>query len=350
MIGSTKGQEKGLDNKKEVHILSNNIFCNAGTGTMTIGDGVATTYDHNAYYGSNMKVPSEDKNAITKGPEFVGKLTDSSTYSDLGVLGLKDNSPLNQAGIKVAVNGVTVDPLAVDFFGNSVNQEQPTIGVKENTSSTTSSSSSSSTTPTTTSSSSSTANSSSSVNNSNSDVSSTNGSSASSNVPDTSNSNNANTKLVPSHAVKIGHYVYNVKSIYMYQNANFAKSNQIGRYPIKKRVNRTIFKVKGYAYSDSGKLRYQVKNTKGITGYITAKLSYVKPLYYSSVPSNKTLNVIGHKGINAYKDVRLSKKIKHYKAGALLKVKRIVKYHHSSRYQLVGGNYISANKKLISWK
>lgn len=150
-----------------------------------------------------------------------------------------------------------------------------------------------------------------------------------------------------------GAAVYATKGIYLYKNANFNKNQRIAKYPKAKRVNRPMFVVTGYAYTKNGTLRYKVRDvnhgtkTANKRGYITANKKYVVNVYYSSMPKNKKTTVIATKGANAYKRVNLTSKVKHYKKGVRLTVKKIVKHNLTTRYQLSNGNYITANKKFI---
>ncbi|EHO52912.1 bacterial group 3 Ig-like protein [Lentilactobacillus kisonensis F0435] len=186
---------------------------------------------------------------------------------------------------------------------------------------------------------------------------------------DSTNTNNSNTSnnlwnpttsttttsqgATPEYATVKGSVVYATKGIYMYKNANFKKSQQITKYPKAKRVNRPMFVVTGYARSNSGTLRYKVrdvnhgKKTANKVGYITASRKYVVNVYYKTMPKNKKITVINKKGVNTYKNANLTKKVKNYKKGTHLRVKKIVKHHLTTRYQLSNGTYLTANKKLV---
>ncbi|KRL20201.1 mucin-binding protein [Lentilactobacillus kisonensis] len=124
------------------------------------------------------------------------------------------------------------------------------------------------------------------------------------------------TVIVPNYAAKQGAAVYATKGVYMYKNANFKKNQRIAKYPKAKRVNRPMFVVLDYKRSANGTLRYKVRDvnhgtkTAGKIGYITASRKYVVRVYYSTMPKNKKLTVIAKKGVNAYKNVNLSKKSK----------------------------------------
>lgn len=164
---------------------------------------------------------------------------------------------------------------------------------------------------------------------------------------------NTTEPAVPNYAAKEGAAVYATKKIYLYKNATFKKAQRIATYPKAKRVNRPMFVVTDYARSKGGALRYKVRDvnhgskTAGKVGYITANRKYVVPVYYASMPKDKKITIISKKGVNAYRNVNLTKKVKHYKKGAHLTVKKIVKHRLTSRYVLSNGSYVTANKKLI---
>ncbi|MFD1548082.1 MucBP domain-containing protein [Levilactobacillus fuyuanensis] len=145
--------------------------------------------------------------------------------------------------------------------------------------------------------------------------------------------------------------VYATKKIGLYKTKNFSKQTLNRWYPKTKRTNRPMFVVTGFATSKNGHLRYKVKDvnhhskTAGKTGYITAKHAYVAPIYYAS--KAKTIKVINAKGINAYQQKSLKAKTGHYKYGQKLKIRKIVKFNKTTRFQLTNGKYVTANKKLV---
>lgn len=161
------------------------------------------------------------------------------------------------------------------------------------------------------------------------------------------------TITAPSYAAKKGAAVYAIKSVYMYKNANFKKNQRMAKYPKAKRINRPMFVVLDYKRSTNGALRYKVRDvnhgdkTVGKIGYITANQKFVVRVYYSTMPKNKKLTVIAKKGVNAYQNVNLTKKAKHFRKGARITVKRIVKHHLTTRYVLNNGQYVTGNKKLV---
>ncbi|MFD1124064.1 DUF5776 domain-containing protein [Lentilactobacillus raoultii] len=178
-------------------------------------------------------------------------------------------------------------------------------------------------------------------------VSSSSSSSSSTSKPSTSTQTSASKVAVK------GEVVYATKKIGLYKGTHFTKANRLTWYPKQKRVNRPMFVVTGYKRAANGAMRYKVRDvnhgrkTLGKKGYITASQKYVVPVYYASVPKAKKIIVISTKGVNAYKSANLSGKVKHYKKGAHLTVKKLVKHNLTTRYQLSNGKYVTANKKLV---
>lgn len=190
-----------------------------------------------------------------------------------------------------------------------------------------------------------------------SSVSSSSNSESNSSITSSSSTTKPSTSVnVPKSAVKIGSTVYATKKIGMYKAANFKKSQRIAVYAKRARLNRPVFVVSGYARSTNGLLRYQVKDvnrgskTFGKKGYVTASLKYVQPVYYVSMPKSKVITVISKKGVNSYKKVNQKGKVRHYKIGTNLRVKKIVKYRLTTRYVLANGHYVTGNKKIVIQK
>ncbi|WP_277813665.1 DUF5776 domain-containing protein, partial [Apilactobacillus kunkeei] len=53
------------------------------------------------------------------------------------------------------------------------------------------------------------------------------------------------------------------------------------------------------------------------------------------------------KGLRVYKNSKLSKYVKSYKRGTVLKVKSVKKLGTTYRLQLSNGSYVSSNKNLV---
>ncbi|MFC6289539.1 MucBP domain-containing protein [Levilactobacillus angrenensis] len=144
--------------------------------------------------------------------------------------------------------------------------------------------------------------------------------------------------------------VYATKKIGLYAGKNFSKKTVKHWYSKQKRTKRPMFVVTGISESKQGNLRYKVRDvnhqskTAGKTGYITAKASYVAPVYYAKKQAK--IKVLAT-GLNGYRQKALKTKVKHYRKGQVLKVKKIVAYNKTTRFQLTNGQYVSANKKLV---
>lgn len=144
---------------------------------------------------------------------------------------------------------------------------------------------------------------------------------------------------------------YAVKKVYLYKSANFSKNGRIAVYNKVPRPKRPMFLVTGYTKDNNGKLRYKVRDINRHSknynkqGYLTTNDHFVQNSYYQSTPTR--IKVINPKGINEYRTVSLSKKIKHAKKGTTLRVKKIITHNLTTRFLLQNGNVISANKKLV---
>ncbi|GAX00403.1 DUF5776 domain-containing protein [Secundilactobacillus silagei] len=136
------------------------------------------------------------------------------------------------------------------------------------------------------------------------------------------------------------HSVYAKRSMRLHKNVSL--TNPIKSYKKQARAKAASFKIQGVAYDKNGNKRYKVKG-----GYITANSKYVADSHFRS-NKVKRVRVIGNK-VNSYKDVNLSsnKKVRSYKKGTKLNVKRIVKQGRMTRFELNNGRYITGNKQLL---
>ncbi|GEP23642.1 hypothetical protein LDI01_12350 [Lentilactobacillus diolivorans] len=156
----------------------------------------------------------------------------------------------------------------------------------------------------------------------------------------------------PTYVATKGTVIYAIKKIGLYKSTGFSTANRLTWYAKKPRIDRPMFVVTGYKRSADGVLRYQVRDVNhlakaaGKTGYVTASQKYVKPVYYANKYS--TITVINPRGVNAYRNANLTNKVKNYRQGIVLRVKRIVKHNLTTRYVLANGNYVTANRKLVN--
>lgn len=183
--------------------------------------------------------------------------------------------------------------------------------------------------------------------------SSTTSSSSSSNTSDNGNGGKTPTIVVPKSAAKKGSSIYLTRNANLYKGADFKSGNRIAEYKATSRTHPTKFVVIGYARSSNGTLRYKVRDANsnadsaGRIGYLTANRKYVQDLYFGTRPASNKVTVISKHGINSYRNVGLTHKVKHYRKGTHLTVKKLVKHGFTTRYQLNNGRYISANKAFV---
>lgn len=151
---------------------------------------------------------------------------------------------------------------------------------------------------------------------------------------------------------QIGERLFLVKGLYRYSTPYFNKKNRVQGYRKYKRPNAQMFKIIGVVTNKNGYKRYKVMEISNKTfktnpkkvGYITAKKSYTKPLFYQK--DVRKVGVIAKK-VRSYKDIKLSKAIKSYKQGTVLKVKSVRKLGEVYRLQLSNNHFVSANKNLV---
>ncbi|KRK87076.1 MBG domain-containing protein [Lentilactobacillus sunkii] len=172
-----------------------------------------------------------------------------------------------------------------------------------------------------------------------------------SDTPSDNNGGNDNTNPTPNVISKKGSAVYSIKKIGLYASKNFSKSSRLTWYTKKPRINRPMFVVTGYARDQKGNLRYKVRDvnhlskTRNKTGYITANWQYVRAVYYQS--KHTKITVINPRGVNGYKNPNQTGKVKNYKQGTVLKVRKIVSHNLTTRFVLDNGEYVTGNRKLV---
>ncbi|MCH4123107.1 MAG: DUF5776 domain-containing protein [Levilactobacillus sp.] len=140
------------------------------------------------------------------------------------------------------------------------------------------------------------------------------------------------------------------RQIARYRTPTFSRATRQVVYEKQPRAQRPEFLVLGYARSKQGRLRYHVRDitphsrTKGQTGYVTTKAAYVTAAYYQTQP--RRIKVLA-RGLNGYRTRALTHRRHHYRAGQILRVKKLVHDHLTTRLLLTNGDYVSANKRLI---
>ncbi|WP_373879662.1 DUF5776 domain-containing protein [Levilactobacillus brevis] len=145
-----------------------------------------------------------------------------------------------------------------------------------------------------------------------------------------------------------------IRKIGVYRDVQFTKQNRRHWYQRQPQTKRPQFVVTGYARTKAGTLRYQIRDvnhhsaTDGQRGYITANSKFVMPTYYQAAP--KRIKVISPHGVNAYRQINLTQKKRHYRVGTTITVKAIKSYHLTTRLVLSNGTYVTANKILVAKK
>ncbi|GAW98210.1 leucine-rich repeat domain-containing protein [Secundilactobacillus mixtipabuli] len=163
--------------------------------------------------------------------------------------------------------------------------------------------------------------------------------------PDTGNGggndgNETKPQPVPKPEERRPHTVYAKRGMRLHRNVSL--TSPIRSYKKQSRAKAASFRVRGIAYDRNGKKRYKVDG-----GYITAGSSYVADSHFRS---NKVRQVrVLSNRVNSYKDVKLSsnKKVRSYKKGTKLRVKRVVNWGRATRFELTNGRYITGNKQLL---
>ncbi|WP_203638642.1 DUF5776 domain-containing protein [Levilactobacillus wangkuiensis] len=169
---------------------------------------------------------------------------------------------------------------------------------------------------------------------------------------ESSNTNDSSSTGDQGHAVVIAQKdraITAVKKLGLYSTPNFSKKTRQFYYAKQKRTLRPQFVITGVAQSKNGVKRYLVRDVNtgskryGKTGYITAKQAFTVHTYYQHSP--KQVKVIS--GTNAYRDKALKQQVKHLNRGTVLRVKKLVRYHLTTRLVLNDGSFITSNKTKV---
>lgn len=344
-----------LTNEK-IRLTSPNDYslCDNGGNNLTTGK---TTVAGNSYYSAtglylfhqdstnadnvfyqispDAFIKGDDTTALTSPITFKYETSDGQSIKTDSMLdtGLVTGDDLNNLIKELQTWQPTID----GYTYQSVNPTADTLTFKY----TPTSASSSSDTSSSTSSSSQTSSSTSTDSTASSDTHNSVVTSASSTRPDKS--------IVPKGAA-----VTAIRKIGLYRDVQFTKQNRRHWYQRQPQTKRPQFVVTGYARTKAGTLRYQVRDvnhhsvTDGQRGYITANSKFVMPTYYQTAP--KRIKVISPHGVNAYRQVNLTQKKRHYRIGTTITVKAIKSYHLTTRLVLSNGTYVTANKILVAKK
>ncbi|MGY5340466.1 MucBP domain-containing protein, partial [Levilactobacillus spicheri] len=164
-----------------------------------------------------------------------------------------------------------------------------------------------------------------------------------------SSTTSSTTPTTPAPTLKKGQAITAVKKLALYRTPNFSKHTRKFYYAKQPRTKWPQFLITGVAKSRAGHLRYLVRDVtpnnkrKGQTGYVTAQAAFTVKTYYQHAP--KRVKILT--GTNAYREVALKHRVKHFKCGRVLRVKKVVTYHLTTRLMLTNGTYITGNKAQV---
>ncbi|GEO69250.1 BspA family leucine-rich repeat surface protein [Levilactobacillus acidifarinae] len=184
---------------------------------------------------------------------------------------------------------------------------------------------------------------------SNANATSTSNTTGTSNANSTSSITSSSTPNVTIPVTKKGQTITAVKKLALYRTPNFSQHTRKFYYAQRPRTKRPQFIITGIAQSRAGHKRYLVRDVtpnakrKGQTGYLTAKSGFTVNTYYQHAP--KRVELLS--GTNAYREVALKHRVKHFKRGQVLRVKKLVNYHSTTRLVLTNGTYITGNKAQV---
>ncbi|MFD1124189.1 DUF5776 domain-containing protein [Lentilactobacillus raoultii] len=353
--------------RNETWQFENNVMYNVNSALQSVSYGSSNNkvqYSHNAYYGSGVSKNALDKSAITADPKFVSAKpeipqtgdTVAGRVSDFSGFKLQSDSPLINAGTPYVKNSaqVSIDVNGKDYAGQAISGN-PEVGLYEfaktetptnSTSSVSSSASSASVT----------SSNQSSVSSSSAPSQTSSASSATGSTTGTSSTSSSVTPEKPAKKIqrptyKKGTTVYAIRGLWLYKTPTFTRANRVTHYPKKSRMNRPAFKIMGNSQSATGKLRYKVRvvnhsnQATNKIGYITTKKGFLEPAFYQH--DYQTVTVLNSTGINAYLTKKLTHRVKHYRSGKVLRVKKIVRQGSTTRFELKNGQFITANRQLV---
>jgi hypothetical protein len=117
-FGKAAGYASGI-------LSQNNIFYNGGKGTFSLVNGTDVVFSGNCFYGYHPKDEPEDKRKLKADPKFKDTPKPLKEGQRPEYFRLSFASPCLQKGQKVSDNG------GLDFWGNPLDAERPSVGASE---------------------------------------------------------------------------------------------------------------------------------------------------------------------------------------------------------------------------
>ncbi|WP_203639962.1 BspA family leucine-rich repeat surface protein [Levilactobacillus wangkuiensis] len=153
--------------------------------------------------------------------------------------------------------------------------------------------------------------------------------------------------------VFVGSSLTAIRKLGLYRQPTFTSRQRLTWYKKQPRGRQPQLVVIGQRLSRHGRPRYRVRDvnhqspTYRLTGYVTTQPAYVQPTYYSPRQRARVITVINPRGVNQYRRANLTGKVRHVRQGQRLRVKRLVRHHLTTRFYLMNGQYVTANRQLV---
>ncbi len=139
-------------------------------------------------------------------------------------------------------------------------------------------------------------------------------------------------------------YVYSVKGLYLHSSAHFTIKNRVKGYAKKPRRLAHVFKVRGVVLDHNKYPRLKVDG-----GYIYFNKN-IRDAYYRT--NHSLFRVIRKTGVLVHTDKKFHygnrRRVTRLRQGALIHVKKVVKFYGITRLYLGNGRYVTSNKTYVA--
>ncbi|CAI2561859.1 hypothetical protein AKUH3B101J_02110 [Apilactobacillus kunkeei] len=138
-------------------------------------------------------------------------------------------------------------------------------------------------------------------------------------------------------------YVYSVKGLYLHSSAHFTIKNRVKGYAKKPRRLAHVFKVRGVVLDHNKYPRLKVNG-----GYIYFNKN-IRDAYYRT--NHPLFRVIRKTGVLVHTDKKFhygKRRVIRLRRGALIHVKKVVKYYSITRLYIGNGQYVTSNKTYVA--
>ncbi|KOY79688.1 DUF5776 domain-containing protein [Apilactobacillus kunkeei] len=138
-------------------------------------------------------------------------------------------------------------------------------------------------------------------------------------------------------------YVYSTRGLYVHSSEHLTVFNRVKGYAKKPRNLAHVFKVRGFKLAQNKYPRLKVDG-----GYISLN-KYIRDAYYRT--NHPLFRVIRKTGVLIHTSKKFHYGKKHVirlRRGALIHVKKVVKYHNITRLYIGNGKYVTSNKTYVA--